>query len=75
MQTDEERLLAIRNQAEDWLNQQPGITGTGIGLGRSGQVCIKVFTNRMPPETKEAIAQRLQGVPVDFEETGEFVAF
>lgn len=71
----EDQLLATRDQHEAWLNQQPGISGTGVGLNSGGQVCIKIFTNHMPPDIKTAISQRLGTVPIDFEETGEFRAF
>jgi hypothetical protein len=70
----ETQLAAARDQHEVWLNQQEGITGTGIGMDRGGQICIKIYTNRMSAATKSAVLARLQGLPVEFEETGEFQA-
>lgn len=75
MMFDEDRLMAVRDQWEAWLNQQRGLTGTGIGLDRGGNVCLKIFTNHMSPETRSLIAGRLAGVPLDFDETGEIKAF
>jgi len=75
MQYTEENLMDVRDQNESWLNAQPGLSGTGIGLDAGGRVCLKIFTSHMPPATRNQIAARLGGVPVDFEETGEFTAF
>lgn len=75
MPFDETNLLSERDKHEAWLSQQPGITGVGIGADAGGQAAIKIFTNHMPAETKRAITSRLTGVPIDFEETGEFRAF
>ena len=71
----EAQLVAERDKHENWLSQQHGITGTGIGLDRGGQPCIKIYTHRMPAVTKSAILGRLKSLPVEFEETGEFRAF
>jgi hypothetical protein len=72
---DENHVLAVRDQHEAWLDQQPGVTGTGVGIDAGGAWCIKVYTNHMPAATREAIRQRLQDVPVEFEETGEIRAW
>ncbi len=70
----EAQVAAEKDRHGSWLAQQAGVMGTGIGLDGGGQPCIKVYTNRMPAVTKEAILAKLQGIPVDFEETGEFRA-
>jgi hypothetical protein len=75
MPFDENTLLAERDKHQEWLNQQAGIAGTGIGVDSGGQLAIKIFTNHMSKETKQAIESRLASLPVDFEETGEFRAF
>jgi hypothetical protein len=74
MALTEAQAAAERDKHESWLAQQEGVTGTGIGLDSGGQPCIKVYTNRMPAATKNSILARLKGIPVDFEETGEFRA-
>ncbi len=74
MAYDEAQLLAEREKHESWLNQQQGLAGSGIGINRDGQICIKIYTDHMPEETKRAIASVLAGVPFEFEETGEFRA-
>lgn len=75
MQYDEQQLVQERNRHESWLKQQQGVSGTGIGLDASGQTCIKVFTDHISPDTKNAIVSHLRNLPVEFEETGEFRAF
>ena len=72
---DESQILAERDKHEAWLNHQVGIAGTGVGLDRNGRVCLKIYTNGMPAETKRAISSVLSRLPHDFEETGEFHAF
>jgi len=66
-----EELKAVRDQHETWLRALPGVVGTGIGLDKGGRISLKVFSNRMPAETRNEIAQRLSAVPVAIEETGE----
>lgn len=41
---------------------------------RSGEY-VADFTDHMPPETKQSIERRLGNVPVEFEESGKFIAF
>jgi hypothetical protein len=66
-----EELQAVRDRHESWLRAQPGVVGTGIGLDKSGRISLKVFSNKMSADTRIAIAQRLDAVPVAIEETGE----
>src|SRR5262245_31349321 len=55
----EAELLRLRDQHEAWLRSQPGVVGTGIGLADAGDVALKVYSDRMPPETRSAILTRL----------------
>jgi hypothetical protein len=73
MPSDDERLIREIASHEEWLGQQPGMIGVGLGLDRGGQEVIKVFTHEMPIEIKQEIAYRFS-TPVDFEETGSFHA-
>jgi hypothetical protein len=66
-----QELQALRDQHESWLRAQPGVVGTGIGMDKSGRIALKIFTNRIAAETRNAIYQRLGDVPVAMEETGE----
>jgi hypothetical protein len=61
----------VRDQHEAWLRALPGVVGTGIGMDKSGQISLKVFSNRISAETRNAITERLGSVPVAIEETGE----
>jgi hypothetical protein len=67
----ETELKAIRDQHEPWLRAQQGVVGTGIGLDKSGRISLKVYSNQMPAETRNAIVERLSPAPVAIEETGE----
>lgn len=66
-----EELVGERDRLEAWLKQQPGVVGTGIGLGPNGRPSIKVFSNHIPTATRNAIVERFGAVPVLIEETGE----
>ena len=66
-----EELQALRDQHESWVRALPGVVGTGIGMDRSGRISLKVFTNQISTETRNAIAERLRELPVAIEETGE----
>jgi hypothetical protein len=61
-------LLAIRDRHESWLRSQPGVVGTGIGMDKAGKICIKVFTDRISPSTRNAIYEHLSDLPVALEE-------
>jgi hypothetical protein len=67
-------LKAVKAQHRQWLLQQPGVTGAAIGADPEGNPCLKILTDKVPEGTKHAIRQRLPGVPVVFEETGEIRA-
>jgi hypothetical protein len=63
-------LLKIRDQHEPWLRQQAGVVGTSVGLNSAGEICVKIFSDRMTPETRSSILERLSGIPTSIEETG-----
>ena len=65
-----DELRKIRDQHEPWLRQQEGVIGTSVGLNAAGELCLKVFSDRMPPETRNAVMERLSGIPTTVEETG-----
>jgi hypothetical protein len=66
----QEDLLRVRNQHEDWLRAQPGFVGSGVGLSGGGEISLKIYSDRMPADTRNAVLDRLKGVPVVIEETG-----
>lgn len=70
----EAELLAVKQKHGGWLAEQSGVTGVGIGVDQSGQMCLKIYTAGMSSETKQAIAANLDDIPFEFEETGEFRA-
>jgi hypothetical protein len=55
------------------LERVPGGVGHGIGLGRSGQVVIKVYVEKDTPEVRAAVPDSVDGMPVEIEETGRIV--
>lgn len=71
----DEELIAVQSRHGDWLAAQPGVTGTSVGLGHGGQPVLRVFTSGISAATRQAIQQRLAGVPVDWEEGGEIIAY
>jgi hypothetical protein len=66
-----DELQRVRDVHESWLRSLPGVLGTGIGIDTRGRMSVKVFSNHISAETRNAIAERLQTFPVAFEETGE----
>jgi hypothetical protein len=66
-----EELQRVRDEHERWLKTRPGVVGTGIGMNKSGQICLKVYSNGMSAETRNKILERLPNIPVSIEETGE----
>jgi len=75
MEWDISALSAEKEKHEPWLGRQQGVTATGIGLGRDGRPCIKIYTSQVSQETERKIRAVLAGVPWEVEETGEFRAF
>jgi hypothetical protein len=69
----EDQLQDVRDRNENWIMSQPGVTGTGIGLNR-GQVVLKIFSHGAPAETRQAVAKRLVGVPIAWED-GDVIAY
>ena len=65
-----DELLKIRDEHEAWLQRQPGVVGTGVGLNAAGEICLKVFSDRMTPQTRNSILERLSGIPTSVEESG-----
>ncbi len=56
--------------------QIPGVTGLGIGENDRDQApAIKVYVERMTPELRKKLPEKLDGYPVVAEATGEFYAF
>jgi hypothetical protein len=72
---DEQALMDARSKHELWLQGRAGFAGSGIGVGRDGNPCIKIYTNGMTEATKQSVSAVLSRVPFEFEETGEFRAF
>jgi hypothetical protein len=55
------------------LERVPGGVGHGIGLGRSGQVVIKVYVEKDTPGVRTAVPDSVDGMPVEVEETGRII--
>jgi hypothetical protein len=66
--TSYEDILAIRDRHEPWLKTLPGFVGSSAALSPSGEVVIKIMSDRMPEDIKQAVAQRLAMAPLLFEE-------
>lgn len=57
------------------LEQVPNWVGHGIGVNAAGQPVVKVFVETLTPETRAAVPDSVDGVLVEVEETGRFIAF
>lgn len=74
MDYSQDQLISERDKLEPWLLKQPGFNGSGIGMSRGGNLVIKVYSNRMPAATRDAIVEKAGKLPIEIEETGEFRA-
>ncbi len=64
-------VVAVQDRHTDELLAIDGVVGTGTGVDVNGKPVVKVFTKKAGVN---AIPATLEGVPVEVEETGEFVA-
>jgi hypothetical protein len=66
------KAAAVQSRYTDGLMKLNGVEGVGLGLGLDGQLAIKVFTSK---PTIAGLSKELDGLPVETELTGKFVAF
>lgn len=69
-----EMLHAVQSKHEDWLMQQPGVTGVGVTSEGKGPLSLEVLTDHIEDSVRRSIRQRLADVPLRFIETGEINA-
>ena len=65
------RAIAAQEAHTDRLLASPGVMGTAVGLGADGRPVVKIYTESAGVP---GLPHRLDGVPVEVEVTGEFVA-
>ncbi|OGP88919.1 MAG: hypothetical protein A2157_01375 [Deltaproteobacteria bacterium RBG_16_47_11] len=53
----------------------PAVCGVGIGRGADGRAMIQVYAERDLPSVRRAIPHVLEGISVEFIETGEIIAY
>ena len=63
--------MAIQDEHTPLLMRIPGVVGTATGLNANGQLAVKVYLDR---PGVAGLPATLQGVPVELEVTGMFVA-
>ena len=61
----------VLQEHTDSLMALPGVVGTAQGLC-SGEPCIRVFVVQKTDDLLKQIPPKIEGYPVDIEETGEF---
>ena len=61
----------VLQEHTDSLMALPGVVGTAHGLC-SGEPCIRVFVVQKTDDLLKQIPPKIEGYPVDIEETGEF---
>jgi len=64
-------LAAQAQVTSEWL-ARPGVVGTAVGMGPSGQAVVKAFVTAVGVA---ALPQNVAGVPVAIEVTGPFVSY
>lgn len=64
--TEDELKTAFEQHAE-WLENQPGVATVGLAIGREHPLCIMVYGDQVPFETRQSILDRLQNLPVEFD--------
>ncbi len=55
------------------LMQHPGVVGVYEGETRDHRPCIRIMVKRRTPELTAVLPKRLDGYPVEIEETGDIV--
>src|SRR5713101_2163771 len=66
-----ERAIAAQEAHTDHLLTTPGVVGTAVGLGADGRPVVKIYVEHAGVV---GLPHMLDGVPVEVEVTGEFVA-
>jgi hypothetical protein len=66
--------VAVTEQHADWLMDQPGVVGVGVGRTRLGQPYIQVYLRSNDRSARAHLPKRLDGLPVRFEVTGDITA-
>lgn len=66
-----EQAIAAQEAHTDHLLARSGVLGTAVGLGADGQPVVKIY---IESAGAPGLPHRLDGVPVEVEVTGEFVA-
>lgn len=68
-------LNAIKRQYEKkWLKIK-GVQGIGIGLTQTGKVGLIVSVEKINPELRKQIPEKVKGYPVELKEVGTLTAF
>lgn len=71
----EQEIQAARDRHDHWLMSQPGVLGSSVGLGRDGDIRLRIFTNQISESTRREIQSRISGIPIDWDEGDEIVAY
>lgn len=64
-------VMAVQDRHTPLIMEDPNVVGTATGLNADGQLCVKIYL----AEARDVpMPENLEGVPVDVEVTGKFVA-
>ena len=72
--TEEQLKDALEKHAE-WIENSPGVATAGLAIGQEHPLCIMVYGDRVPLETRQAILDRLKGYPVEFDRKPRGIAY
>jgi hypothetical protein len=71
----ESELLDVQAKHGQWFASQPGVIGTSVSLGKSGNLVLRVYTSGISNATRQAIQSKLSDVPVEWDEGDEIIAY
>ncbi len=68
-----EQAKTVQARHAESLERIPGAVGHAIGLGRGGQVVIKVYVEEDTPEVRASVPDSIDGMPVEIEVTDPII--
>ena len=70
-QSDMDKITAVMNaHTKEWMALS-GVQGTYIGARPDSALCIRIMAIKKTKDLEQAIPSRVDGYPVEIEETGE----
>jgi len=74
MSEDTQKAKRIKKRYEESWISIPGVTAVGVGLTAGNEVGIIVSVTAEPEKIRKQIPERVKGIPVELQITGEIKA-